>query len=185
MHRYAAAALVIAATVAPLETADAQWVRAGDATHAAFLIGGGVTFPAGGIAGRVDPTAGFLLGLEVREGMSPIAFRFDASYAQFDGPHGWASVDAISFGAVALGSQKGKAKGYLLLGIGPYYTTGSALTGGFSAFRSTWSFGLNGGGGVSYGTGGVRLFLEGRYHLLFQSGKVWQFIPVTLGLAIG
>jgi hypothetical protein len=178
-------ALAIGAAGAPGSVAHAQYVRYGDATHAAFLIGGGVTFPAGGIAGRVDETGGFMLGLEVREGQSPIALRFDGSYAQFDGPHGWASVDAISFSAVFLGKQKSKFQPYGILGLGPYYTTGSALTAGYSAFHSTWSFGISGGIGFSYGTGNVRPFFDTRYHLLFQGGKVWQFIPLTFGLAIG
>jgi hypothetical protein len=65
-------------------------------------------------------------------------------------------------------------------------TTGT--TGGQSVIRTfnaedVTRFALNGGGGLSWGIGGVALFVEGRYVRVFTANQDTDYVPVTIGLS--
>lgn len=182
--RAASAALVALALLATTHAARAQYYAdLNSGTHTALLFGLGVSFPAGGIAGRVDPTGNFMLGFQARQGNSPVAFRMDLTYQEFSGPDGWADINALTFNAVAIPEHNGTTQWHAIFGLGPYYTTGSAFSGVYSGYRSATEFGINGGGGVSHGKK-VAVFAEVRYHLIFQGGRVLQMIPLTFGIAL-
>ncbi len=151
--------------------------------QASFLIGLGGAFPAGGIASRIDPTFAGLLGVEIQGKEMPVGLRIDDTYAQFTGPNGWAAIDGITFGGVFGEKHPGKLEPYAIAGLGPYYVTGSALGASFAGYRSSWVFGMNAGGGIKYG-GRFAVFLEARYHLMFQGGQVLQYIPVMVGISL-
>jgi hypothetical protein len=175
---------LVAALLAPTHVARAQsYAQLGDGTHTAFLLGIGVSFPAGAIASRVDPTENVMLGFQVRQGHTPVAFRMDLTFQEFSGPDGWASINALTFDAVALPEHNGATQWHAIFGLGPYYTTGSAFSGIYSGYRSSTVFGINGGGGISHGKK-VAVFAEVRYHLLFQGGRVLQMIPLTFGISL-
>ena len=151
--------------------------------HTAFLFATGVSFPAGAIASRVDPEVNFMLGFQLREGNAPVAGRVDLTFQEFSGPDGWASINALTFDVVALPEHNGETQWHAIFGLGPYYTTGSGLSGPYAGYRSTTVFGINGGGGISHGKK-VSIFAEVRYHLLFQDGRVLQMIPLNIGIAL-
>ncbi len=188
MHRragpFAGAAIVAGALLTPTHAARAQYyAQMSSGTHTAILLGLGVSFPAGGIASRVDPTENFMLGFQLRQANAPVAFRMDLTFQEFSGPDGWANINALTFDAVALPEHNGETQWHAILGLGPYYTTGSAFSGVYSGYRSTTNFGINGGGGVSHGKK-IAVFAEVRYHLIFEGGRVLQMIPLTFGIAL-
>jgi hypothetical protein len=174
--------LLVAASLAGRPMLAQYGGEIGEATRVTFLFAVGSTFPLGGIASRVDPGGGGLLGVLVRPAGSTFGVRFDDTYSYFSGSQGWVAVDAISFAATWMSSHQGPLHWYGMLGAGPYYTTGSALSAAYIGYHSQWSLGLNGGAGVMYGRR-LRVLLEARYNLMFQGGRTFQAIPVMVGLA--
>ena len=182
--RLAGAVVLGTALFTPTRAAHAQYyANLSSGTHTAILLGLGVSFPAGGIASRVDPTGNFMLGFQARQANAPVAFRMDLTFQEFSGPDGWASINALTFNAVALPEHNGETQWHAILGLGPYYTTGSAFTGVYSGFHNSADFGINGGGGISHGKK-VAVFADFRYHLIFEGGRVIQMIPLTFGIAL-
>jgi hypothetical protein len=175
--------LLLALVAAAAEPAQAQYYANVSGTQTAFIIATGATFPAGGIANRVDPTVNFMLGFQIRQANAPAAFRMDLTYQEFSGPDGWANIDALTFDAVALPEHNGETQWHAIVGLGPYYATGSGLSGAYAGYRSTTVFGINGGAGISHGHK-VAVFAEVRYHLLFHNGQVLQMIPLNVGIAL-
>jgi hypothetical protein len=65
-------------------------------------------------------------------------------------------------------------------------TTGSSDLGTIaSTTGSTTKFGLNAGAGFDFKAGSAGLFVEGRFHDVFTTGKDLQFIPITIGIRLG
>jgi len=87
-------------------------------------------------------------------------------------------------------SEESTFRPYLIAGAGIYnfkQVSGDDVAGpGVGNSGSTGTdFGLNGGAGFDFKTGGIGLFLEGRFHNVFTSGENVKFIPITLGVRLG
>jgi hypothetical protein len=119
----------------------------------------------------------------IRLPSSPIALRVDDAYAQFSGSDGWAGVNTITFSVVVLPQPRRAFQWYGLLGLGSAYTTGTAWSDSYSAYRSRWSTAIDGGGGVIVGRR-VGLLIEAKYQLLITDGKAAQSAPVLIGVAL-
>ena len=87
-------------------------------------------------------------------------------------------------------SEDSKFRPYLIGGVGIYnfkLVSGDEVAGpGVGNTGNTGTdFGLNGGAGFDFKAGGIGLFLEGRFHNVFNSGEDAKFIPITLGIRLG
>jgi hypothetical protein len=69
---------------------------------------------------------------------------------------------------------------YVTAGVG-VYNGGRGGVEGQDAVRDT-HFGLNGGGGLQFGLGGMTAFLEARFHNVMASDEAIRFIPLSVGV---
>jgi hypothetical protein len=46
-------------------------------------------------------------------------------------------------------------------------------------------FGLNGGAGLRVGLGGIGLFVEARYHYIFEGSHNYEMVPISAGVRFG
>jgi opacity protein-like surface antigen len=162
---------------------------------------------------------GYDLGFAVtwREPGHPLGVRLDLNYAsnnatkalQNEGSAatglnitgGWADIWSASVNLEAQHLFSPTTYGYLIGGIGAYYTqvqlteygygyvcnpwwgycyTGSGNT--VVASNSTTRFGWNGGVGMAFRLQGPTLFIEARYTRIETSPQPLEFVPVTIGL---
>ena len=127
---------------------------------------------------------------------SPVGVRFDVGYDR------WSAKSALGAGAkdAAIWSGTGEltlglpflsaVSPYLVAGGGiahfsNYGSSGGTTTGPYgstttdnSATKGVW----NAGGGISFGVGMARLFLESRYTSIATSGTSTRYYPIVLGL---
>lgn len=162
---------------------------------------------------------GYDLGFAVtwREPGHPLGVRLDVNYASNNATRallnegsaatglnisgGWADIWSASVNLEAQHLITPTTYGYLIAGIGAYYTqvqlteyaygyvcnpwwgycyngTGNAVV----ASNSTTRFGWNGGVGMAFRLRGPTLFIEARYTRIGTSPQPLEFIPVTIGL---
>ncbi len=162
------------------------------AQGAEFSLGGGIANPLGTFN---DATKLGWMGLAAVSFVptgSPVGFQIDGQYHQypFDGFSGHERF-LIGTGNVVYKfktSEESRFRPYLIAGGGVYNFkgTGSSTVGGnFSTTGSTTKFGVNGGAGFDFKAGSAGLFVEGRFHDVFTSGKDATFIPITVGIRFG
>jgi len=128
---------------------------------------------------------------------SPVGIQIDGQYHQFKldndvvGPGSlkdrfiFGTADAVFKFKTA---ETSPVRPYLIGGAGVYNfkTTGSSDVGTvISTDNSTTKFGVNGGAGFDFKAGSAGLFVEGRFHNIFTSGKDVKFIPITVGIRFG
>ena len=178
------AALIALALSANVSAATAQGVE--------LSLGGGISSPLGTLNDATKLGWNGLAAVSVVPTGSPVGFQVDGQYQQFpfDGFSGHerfliGTGDAVYKFKV---SETSAVRPYLIGGGGVYNFKGtgsSTLAGNFSTSGSTTKFGINGGAGFDVKAGSVGVFVEGRFHDVFTSGKDATFFPITVGLRFG
>jgi opacity protein-like surface antigen len=128
---------------------------------------------------------------------SPVGIQIDGQYHQFkldeDVVGAGSLKDRFIFGTANAvfkfkTSETSPVRPYLIGGGGVYNfkTTGSSDVGNvLDTDNSTTKFGINAGAGFDFKAGSAGLFVEGRFHNIFTSGKDLKFIPITVGIRFG
>ncbi len=161
------------------------------AQGAEFALGGGVGFPSGTFDDAAKVGWHGLAAISfVPEGW-PVGIQFDGQYQQYklDGFTDTKERFIMGTGNIVFKfktSEESTFRPYLIGGPGVYNfkqtgeaDPGQVLEGG------TTEFGINAGAGFDFKAGGAGLFIEGRFHRIFNSGEDLQFIPITIGLRFG
>jgi hypothetical protein len=162
------------------------------AQGAEFSLGGGIANPLGTFN---DATKLGWMGLAAVSFVptgSPVGIQIDGQYHQypFDGGGGHERF-LIGTGNLVYKiktSEESQFRPYLIAGGGVYNFKGTGsntVSGNFTTTGSTTKFGVNAGAGFDFKAGSAGLFLEGRFHDVFTSGKDFTFIPITLGIRFG
>ena len=162
------------------------------AQGAEFSLGGGIANPLGTFNDATKLGWMGMAGLSVVPTGSPVGFQIDGQYHQYPFDVGGGHERfLIGTGDVVYKfktSEETQFRPYLIGGGGVYNFkgTGSNTVGGnFSTTGSTTKFGVNAGAGFDFKAGSAGLFVEGRFHDVFTSGKDVTFIPVTVGIRFG
>lgn len=162
------------------------------ATNAA-IAQGPATFTANGFAGLSLATGSFGdrndagyavgLGVGVRQGLSPLAFRAEGMYNEFqqnsNNGGGKSHASAITANAIyeLLTTSSSAFVPYAIGGVG-YYSTREPHP--FFDIESEQNFGWNLGGGVRFPLSGFSVYAEARYHSVSNAGV--QFAPIVFGV---
>jgi hypothetical protein len=163
------------------------------AQGAEFSLGGGIGFPLGDFNDVAKTGWHGLAAISFVPNGSPVGLQFDGQYQQFKLDAGGSSglKDRIIMGTANVvfkfkTSEESAFRPYLIGGGGVYNlkTTGSS-TPGTIIQGGTTKFGLDGGVGFDFKTGGLGLFVEDRYHHVFTSGGSTSFMPITIGIRFG
>jgi hypothetical protein len=163
-----------------------------------FGFVGGTSTPTGNLSDLAK--SGWHAGafVELNLPVVPVGFRLEGAWHQFrDKPVGTgggttgARVAAVTLNATYTILPLPIIKPYLIGGVGEY----SARVTSFNEpvpsqgqvidlFPTTTEtkFGINAGGGIRVQLGGFAVFVEGRWHDIFTSGKNIQMVPVSFGL---
>ena len=170
-----ACASLAAGAVLSANSAGAQVVPG---TH--FNIAAGASFPTGDFGVGTDVGYNVSAGVTITQRASPLAFRAEGMYNEFNasGFSDKARAAAITGNAIydfSSGSVAPLSTLYLIGGIGYYNTRDPFLT---SETQS--NLGWNIGGGFRFGLTGFSAYLEARFHTVSNSDV--RFIPVTFGL---
>lgn len=161
------------------------------AAQAAAAATGGVRFGVG--AGLLLPLsdyktadkAGWIAGADVTYWLpsQPIGFRVEGAYSQTSEKTGVVAHKTKIFGGgadvvYAFGQAASQVRPYILAGVGVYNV---------KVDSSSTKVGFGGGAGVAFkvGTGGTRIFAEGKYTYLKVSGANLSFFPIRVGVRFG
>jgi len=172
---------------------------AGDSWGIGFGLGGGVVIPTGTFKNHNKVGWDGMALLRFRPPASPVGFQVDGSYMQTRLKSGVISSPGktkIIAGTADLVftipmSTPVRVRPYLLAGAGIYGVRIRSDGASSDAFKKT-KFGLNGGLGIDFGAGPANIFIEARYHNVFDgtlndiggpSGL--GVIPINLGFRIG
>lgn len=175
MSRRLLAVLLLGALVAAPAASSAQ-------ISTSISIAGGLALPVSDLN-----TAGAKTGYNVAAGLNlgvpvlPFGVRLEAGYNGFQNKlSGLGSLNIISGTANAvMGLAPGPISPYVIGGLGFYQVSCSGCTSASAA-------GLNAGGGIRFGLGGLSTFAEIRYHAMLgdkAKGANLQYVPVTFGIS--
>ena len=178
------AGVIALALLANVSAAAAQGVE--------LSLGGGLSSPLGTLNDATKLGWNGLAAISVVPTGSPVGIQVDGQYQQFpfDGFSGHERF-LIGTGNLVYAfstSENSRVRPYLIGGGGVYNfkrTGSSTVSGNFSTSGSTTKFGINGGAGIDFKAGSAGLFVEGRFHDVFTSGKDDTFFPITVGLRLG
>jgi hypothetical protein len=142
-----------------------------------FGVAGGPTLPVGHLADDVN-TGFHVQGSFALAPMTlPFGVRADLNYQRFtETAHDDHTLTMLSgivngiFGLPGVGMRP-----YLTAGVGAYNQSGEHD-------GDSTNVGVNGGGGLQFGLGGMNAFLEAKFHNVFTSGEATRFIPISLGI---
>jgi opacity protein-like surface antigen len=164
-----------------------------------FGIGGGVAVPIGDLDANKVGWQGMAL-IRFRPGSSPLGLQIDGNYQRLTFKEGFFGGDGrtrIIHGTANLvftfpTSEQSRFTPYLIGGAGIYNVNRDASNSNDFDFETT-KFGLNGGVGFDIGAGsGVAVFVEGRFHNIFDGTlddiggtSNASVIPITVGLKFG
>jgi hypothetical protein len=185
MRNYVKAGAVIGlALLGSASPAKAQGVE--------FSLGGGISNPLGILNDATKLGWNGLAALSVVPTGWPVGIQVDGEYQQFQ-HDGFSGHERFLIGTGNLvykfkTSEESTVRPYLIAGGGVYNiksTSSSTVSGNVSTSGSITKFGINGGAGFDFKAGSVGLFVEGRFHDVFTSGKDATFIPITVGLRFG
>ena len=157
-----------------------------------FSLGGGISNPLGTFNDATKLGWNGLAGLSFVPTGWPVGIQVDGEYQQFPFD-GFSGHERFLIGTGNLvykfkSSEDSKVRPYLIAGGGVYNfkaTGSSTVSGNFSTSGSTTKFGINAGAGFDFKAGSAGLFIEGRFHDVFTSGKDATFIPITVGVRFG
>jgi hypothetical protein len=169
------------------------------AQGAEFALGGGIGIPLGDFDDQAKLGWHGLAAVSfVPEGW-PVGIQIDGSYQQFNfdddaftGFSGLKERLIMGTGNVVFKfktSEESTFRPYLIGGAGVYNAkiTGADDPGDVLGGGRT-KFGLNAGAGFDFKAGSAGLFIEGRFHDVFNAGagdEDLRFIPITLGIRFG
>jgi hypothetical protein len=166
------------------------------AQGAEFSLGAGTTIPLGTFDDASKIGYHGLVGVSFAPSSFPLGIQIDGMYDRLkqDASVGDRSFQIIQGTANLIykfkTSEESSFRPYLIGGLGIYnlkLVSGTDVAGpgvGNSGNTGT-DFGLNGGAGFDIKTGGIGLFIEGRFHDVFTEGENLKFIPITLGVRFG
>ena len=152
-----------------------------------------------------------------REPGHPVGVRFDLNYTSNNATRelqnqgsaatglnitgGWADIWSASVNLEAQHLFSRTTYGYVIAGVGAYYTQVQLTEYGYGyvcnpwwgycyygngnavvASTSTTRFGWNGGVGMAFRLQGPTLFIEARYTRIETSPQPLEFVPITIGL---
>ena len=182
-----------------------------------WYLFGGANPPLGNTSDILQSGWDFGFALAWREPGHPLGVRLDLNYASNNATRallsegsaatglnitgGWADIWSASLNLEAQHLFSPTTYGYLIGGIGAYYTQVQLTEYGYGyvcnpwwgycyygtgnsvvASNSTTRFGWNGGVGMAFRLQGPTLFIEARYTRIETSPQPLEFIPVTIGL---
>jgi hypothetical protein len=157
-----------------------------------FSLGGGISNPLGTFNDVAKLGWNGLAGLSFVPTGWPVGIQVDGEYQQFpfDGVSGHERF-LIGTGNLVYKfktAETSTVRPYLIAGGGVYNfknTGSSTVSGNVSTSGSTTKFGINAVAGFDFKAGSAGLFIEGRFHDVFVSGKDATFIPITVGVRFG
>jgi opacity protein-like surface antigen len=187
----------VSRTVAAVLITMALSASAARAQGAEFSLGGGLGIPLSNFDDIAKLGWHGLAAVSFVPTGSPVGIQIDGQYHQFKldndvvGPG--SLKDRFVFGTANAvfkfkTAETSPVRPYLIGGAGVYNfkTTGSSDVGTvLDTDNSTTKFGINGGAGFDFKAGSAGLFVEGRFHNIFTSGKDIEFIPITVGIRFG
>lgn len=160
-----------------------------------FSLGGGATVPLSTYGDFAKTGYHGLVGISFAPSSFPLGIQFDGMYDRLKLEAPSDRTSQIIQGTANLiykfkTSEESKFRPYLIGGVGIYNFkvvsgTDVAGPGAGNIGNTNTDFGLNGGAGFDFKAGSVGLFLEGRFHDVFNSGANTKFIPITLGIRLG
>ena len=202
--------LLASAALLPAQAQDMADTRA-----YSLLVAGGVSFPQGDALEEMNTGWIGMAGIAFRPSAIPVGLRLEALYTRFgadevsfsDG-EGTISADGStgifggSLNAIVGPSSTGTGlRPYLIGGVGVYnvaldfdiQVSGGGESADLSGSVDETAFGLNGGAGLEFSIGGLRSFVEARYHTIFtdfddvaedgdDSSMRTSFVPIVFGL---
>jgi len=111
---------------------------------------------------------------------SPLGLRLDVGYDRFSLKGASENASILSgVGDVTLKIPQVLAVSPYLVAGGGIYRLSSSGAGSTSNTKGGW----NAGGGLTFGVGMAKLFIEGRYTNVSTEGVATKFIPVILGIS--
>jgi hypothetical protein len=197
--------------------AAAPRVQAQEYSPLRWYLMGGANVPLGNTSDLLQSGYNFGFAVTWREPGHPVGVRFDLNYASNNATRelqnqgsvatglnitgGWADTWSASVNLEAQHLFSRTTYGYVIAGVGAYYTqvqlteygygyvcnpwwgycyygTGNAVV----ASNSTTRFGWNGGVGMAFRLQGPTLFIEARYTRIETSPQPIEFVPITIGL---
>lgn len=156
-----------------------------------FGVGAGSASPTGNLSNAYTTGYNVLADLGVRAPAFPLGFRLDGMFDQMPvkaatGFTGNTQIFSLTANAVLTPVGDHIVTPYLI-GGGGYYNdhyhvaiSGTTAVAGGSTTDN--NFGLNGGVGVKFGVSSLGLFLEARYHYVFDGPGHYSFVPLTAGI---
>ena len=147
-----------------------------------FRLGGGVSMPQSTFSDAYKSGFNAVGSAGWHKWNSPIGIRLDVGYDRFSLKDnllgGSGNVNAWSgLGQITLKIPQ-------VMAVSPYAVAGGGLyrlSGSGSGSSSTTKGGWNAGGGLTFGVGAAKLFLEARYVSVATPGAATKWVPVTLG----
>jgi hypothetical protein len=161
------------------------------AQGAEFALGGGVGFPLSTFDDAAKIGWHGLAAISFVPNEWPVGIQIDGQYQQYKLDGFTDTKERFVMGTANIvfkfkTSEESTFRPYLIGGGGVYNfkqtgeaDPGQVLEGG------TTEFGLNAGAGFDFKAGGAGLFIEGRFHRVFNTGDDLQFIPITVGIRFG
>ncbi|HWE42070.1 MAG TPA: hypothetical protein VG432_06180 [Gemmatimonadaceae bacterium] len=148
-----------------------------------FQIAAGPSMP------KSDFKAGFNSGFNVTGSFgyhpwtSPIGVRFDAAYDRFGAKSG--VIGTSSNLSVWSGLADLTLRVPRMWAVSPYLIAGGGLShfSDFGGTGSTTKGQWNAGGGIGFGLGNVKLFVESRYMHVATPNTATKYLPVVLGIS--
>jgi opacity protein-like surface antigen len=167
------------------------------AQGAEFSLGGGLGIPLSNFDDIAKLGWHGLAAVSVVPTGSPVGIQIDGQYHQFKLDENVFARNDLKerfiFGTANAvfkfkTAETSTVRPYLIGGAGVYNfkSTGSDdVSTILGTDNSTTKFGINGGAGFDFKAGSAGLFVEGRFHNVFRSGKDYNFIPITVGFRFG
>ena len=162
-------------------------------SSASYTIGAnaGLVIPTSDLADATSSGYTIAATLGMRQALSPVSFRFEASFTELpwkDDLAQGAKHRIYGFaldGMFNLGTASTNGGLYLTGGLGYFGTKDSNLPTfviGSPETSTTWDFGLNAGLGYYLPLSGFTVYFEGRYRNVFSNTNQVMF-PITVGVA--
>ena len=197
--------------------AAAPRVHAQEYSPLRWYLMGGANVPLGNTSDLLQSGYNFGFAVTWREPGHPVGVRFDLNYASNNATRelqnqgsvatglnitgGWADTWSASVNLEAQHLFSRTTYGYVIAGVGAYYTQVQLTEYGYGyvcnpwwgycyygngnavvASTSTTRFGWNGGVGMAFRLQGPTLFIEARYTRIETSPQPLEFVPITIGL---
>lgn len=178
-----AAALAAACVSLPLSSAHAQLT---------FSAGGGASFPLGNLGNTFGTGYNLLASLGIGMPSWPVNLRVDGMFNEMNPQKGvpsgslqlWTLNADLVYNIVPM--KTAGIMPYIVAGAGyyndSYHVSASGSSVGAGGNTHANNFGLNGGIGLRAGAPTLSVFIESRFHYIFQSNGNIDFIPLTAGI---